>query len=199
MYRSTILHRALLLGAALLLSGCAALRPEGQSPLPGGGWWKPLSPALLGRDFSALQRVDGEFGGHPALFLFYLEVEGERLSLVATTPDGTGLFGLVQQGEAVTVEPSPLLPRQWRPAAVLMDLQLAYWPAAAVADNLAGTGLQLQQAGGERRLLQGGRPVISIHRGADPWREPLRLEHVDWHYRYRVTTLQFIDETTPTP
>lgn len=199
MFQSIRIRHALLLVAVLLLAGCAALRPAGHAPLPGGGWWRPLSPALLGRDFSAVQRVDGEFGGHPALFLFYLEVEGARLSLVATTPDGTALFSLVQQGEEVQVESSPLLPRQWRPASVLMDLQLAYWPAAAVADNLAGSGLQLEESGGERRLLRDGRPVTVIRRGADPWRTPLRLEHTDWHYHYRVTTLQFIDDTISAP
>src|SRR5690606_6739403 len=123
--------RALLLATVLLLASCAALRPEGEARLPGGGWWQPLSPALLGRDFTAVQRVDGNFGGRGAVFVFYLEVEGDSLALVATTPDGSTLFSLSQMGETVTIEPSPLLPRQWQPAAVLMDLQLAFWPTAA--------------------------------------------------------------------
>jgi len=189
----SMLVRLLLL--TILISGCALLRPQGATPLPGGGAWKPLTPAQLGRSLSVTQRVTGEFGEHRAVLVFYLEVAGDHLALVGTTPDGTELFSLEQNGETVAVTTSPLLPPQMRPQAVLADLQIAFWPAAAVAQGLSGSGLVLNETrtenGIERSLSRAGETVIAIrYRADDPWRGAVEFDQRAWHYRYTVETLQ---------
>ena len=174
----------------LLLAGCAWLQPAGSAPLPGGGWWQPLSPALLDADFDTLQRVDGEFGGHRVTWLFSMEKRGEQLALVATTPDGTPLFQLLQRGSDVSVTPSPLLPPQVRPEVVLMELQLTLWPAAAVAANLP-PALQWQPTAAGFELRRDGVVEIAVERAEQqPWQQPVALAQPRWHYRYRVTPLE---------
>ncbi len=175
----------------LFLHGCAWLQPDGSAPLPGGGWWRPLSPALLAADFDALQRIDFTFGDRRAVWLFSLEKHGERLALVATTPDGTALFQLLQQGGDVTITPSPLLPPQWRPEVVLMELQLALWPRDAIAANLPDA-LQWQSTPNGFALHRGDTIEIEIERAAiEPWRQPVTLTQRRWNYHYRVTPLEF--------
>lgn len=190
--RCTVAVWALLLSS--LLAGCSWLQPAGSAPLPGGGWWRPLSPALLSTDFALLQRVDGEFGGRRASWLFSLEKRGDRLALAATTADGNVLFQLTQQGEQVTITPSPLLPPQWQPEVVLMELQLALWPLPAIAANLPPTLLWRERANGF--ALQGADAAeddateIAVERAARaPWQQPVRLTRR--HYHYQVTTLEF--------
>lgn len=181
---------SLLLSLAIL-PGCAALQPAGSAPLPGGGWWRPLSPTLLPADFDALQRIDGEFGGHRAVWLFSMEKRGEQMALVATTPDGTKLFQLMQRGNTVTITPSPLLPPQWQPEIVLMELQLALWPSAAIAANLPAS-LQWQQTPSGFELRRGDTVEMAIARAAsEPWRQPVTVTQPRWHYHYRVTSLEF--------
>lgn len=192
-----------LLALTLLLGGCALLRPDNATPLPGGGYWRPLAPDRLGQSLSAVQRVTGQFGEHRALLVFYLEVSGDHLALVGTTPDGTELFSLEQNGAAMNVKASPLLPPQMRPQAVLADLQLAFWPAAAVSAGLAGSGLELVEQplpeGGARRLFKrDGEIVVAIdYRAADPWRGAVEFEQRAWHYRYTVETLNLDTATAP--
>jgi len=185
-----------LLALTLALSGCGWLRPADATPLPGGGYWTPLAPALLGRSFNAVQRVTGEFGAHRAVLLCYLEVSGNHLALAATTPDGTELFSLEQDGTRLQVHSSPLLPKQLRPQAVLADLQMTFWPAVAVAPALARNGLTMTEhagdAGAVRIIARGGTPVATITYGAaDPWRGAVVFEQHAWHYRYAVDTLQW--------
>lgn len=183
-----------LLALTLLLAGCALLRPEGAAPLPGGGYWTPLTPAELGRSFNAVQRVTGHFGGRQVVFVFYLEVAGDRLALVATTPDGMKLFGLEQTGATIVIDKAPLLPPQMRPAAVLADMQMAFWPAPAVARNLAAAGLALD-AGDNRRTIRRGDNTVAViaYADSDPWRGRVEFEQRAWNYRYSVDTLE-LDE-----
>ncbi len=177
------------------LGACALLQPAGTTPLPGGGYWRPLPPEQLGRSLYAVQRVRASFGGHAAVLLFYLEVRGPHLALVATTPDGSELFSLEQVGTQVTVTSSPLLPAQLQPKAVLADLQMAFWPAAAVRKGLAGTGLTLDESehapGSVREIIRAG--TVSTHidyANLDPWRGTVEFDQRVWHYRYSVETVQ---------
>ncbi len=189
--RSVRIAAVLLLSSLLCIGSCAWLQPQGSAPLPGGGWWHPLSPALLPADFDALQRIDGEFGGHRAVWLFSMEKRSEQLALVATTPDGTKLFQLMQRGSAVTITPSPLLPPQWKPEVVLMELQLALWPSATIAANLPAS-LQWQATPTGFELRSGEAVEIEITRAAhEPWRQPVTLTQHRWNYHYRVTPLEF--------
>jgi len=192
MSHSRRLFTALLSSLLLLtLGSCALLQPQGSAPLPGGGRWQPLSPALLAADFDALQRIDFEIGTQRAVWLFSMEKRGDRLALVATTPDGTALFQLQQHGTAVTITPSPLLPPQWKPEVVLMELQLALWPSEVIAANLS-PALQWQKTANGFELRRGDRIEIAIERAAsEPWRQPVTLTQRRWNYHYRVTPLEF--------
>jgi len=193
-------RRLIALLGILLLSGCALFDAPRSTPLPGGAQWQLLSPDQLGRSISVTQRVTGNFNGQSVALLFYLEVTPDRLALVGTTPDGSELFSLEKTASALNVHATPLLPKQLRPEMVLADLQMAFWPAAAIEKNLRDTDLQLREqneAVGMRRTItqqstqQNGEPVITIdYDSADRWRGSVRFEQHVWHYSYVVETLQ---------
>lgn len=188
-------RRLIALALMLLLEGCASWRAAG-TPLPGGGRWQPLAPALLGRDLSAVQKVQGHFGTQTAVLVFYLEVQGDRLALVGTLPDGTQLFSLEQVGAEIHTTTSPLLPPRMQPTAVLADLQLVYWPLAAVRDNLAPAGLTVAESDADGRLqrtiAREGLPQVAIRcAAADCWRGAVQFEQHAWHYGYTVETVEY--------
>jgi hypothetical protein len=192
---------ALLVVLALALDGCSPWRADG-TPLPGGGRWQPLSPALLGRDLSAVQKVQGRFGTQSAVLVFYVEVHGDHLALVGTLPDGTQLFSLEQTGTQLRTTASPLLPAQMQPAAVLADLQMVYWPLAEVRANLAAAGLTIDESveDGRRRrsIARADAPVVSIRCGtSDCWRGVVQFDQQAYRYGYSVETVQFAEEPSP--
>jgi hypothetical protein len=95
----------------------------------------------------------------------------------------------------LAVKQSPLTPKRLRPAQVLADLQLVYWPAAALRAELECDGLELiERAQGDgrlRELRRDGETLVAIHYdAADPWRARVRFEQRAWGYRYTVTTLE---------
>lgn len=190
-------RRLAALALLVVLTGCALVAPPDQAVLPGGGRWRLPGPGALGEARQVLQRVDAEFGEHRTTLLFYLEVEPVHLALLATTPEGLELFALElrETKPRLSATRSPLTPRPLQPVQVLADLQLAYWPVAALQAALADTGVVLAEradgSGRVRELRRGSDILVTIHYDTgDPWRAGVRFEQHVWGYRYTVTTLE---------
>jgi hypothetical protein len=169
------------LGAALLLAGCAHLGPPPPTSPP---LVLRLSPASLGGELSLGQRVT-VVGRGPGQLDGLLEADATsvRLAMVAM---GQVLLALSWDGADLEVRASPLLPEAFDAGQVLSDVQLAWWPAAAIRAGLP-PGYALEEAGGERRLLRGGVPVATVrYEGTGPAWAHVHLKQLELGYELDI-------------
>lgn len=171
----------------LALAGCSWF----SSPPVVKPWLPMLEPAELGRSVAALQKVSGSRDGSEYVLLFQLEVDPERLAMVGSTVGGNTLFSLEYSGGNLNTSVSPLVPAQVDPAWVLADLQLAFWPQAAIENGLAQSQFRLQYAPGSRELYFGRERLIRVEYSAgDPWSGPVLFKNYKFDYEYRIETLR---------
>lgn len=150
------------LAAGIAAGGCASLRATGGPPL--------LAPASLGEAASASQRLSiSRLSGGDARALTLdavVEVDAEALRLAGFLL-GQRVLLLAWDGRQLEEVREPVVPAALRGEAVLRDLQLVYWPAAAIRDALPA-GWRLEGDERHRRLLRGGRVTFESER-ADAW------------------------------
>ncbi len=169
----------------LLLTGCSGLAPR--SDLQG---VPPLStPAALGRSLQTLQIVHVAFKEREAALQCVLTVDGERIGVLGLDALGQRLFSLSYDGaHPMQVQRNPMLPAQVSPERLLADLQLAYWPLAALQSAYAGSGWHVSEPlAGTRRLRHDEQLVAEVHYSvADPWTGPLWLSNFRHGYSLAV-------------
>lgn len=180
-------NRLLLLLPLIALVGCQWLSSHQPAPalLP------VLSPDSLGESLVALQKVSGERAGSHYVMLFQVEVDAQRLVLVGSSATGNSLFSIDYQHGVLNSHVSPLLPAQVDPSYVLADFQLAFWPAAAVRQQLAGSDYRLVDRPQRRELWQAEELLITIdYAKTDRWQGLVEFDNKRWGYRYSIETLQ---------
>ncbi len=165
--------------AALLLSACGVLPVHERPPSP-----PLLTPSSLGRSVGALQIVHGAYGEQDLAFQCVVEVTLQQLTMVGLSAQGQRVFSLRYDGNKVDAESTALAPDGLDPQRVLVDLQLALWPLAALQQSFAGTPWELTEpAPATRRLRREGRLVAEVHYGgADPWQGQLWLSNFESGY-----------------
>jgi len=189
-------HRLIVCAVALLLCACAQ-QPHSSVSIAGGNVWPLLTPAQLDAPAQALQAVEVRAGDHAAAFLFFLEADAVRLTLVSTTPDGTELFRLVQSGENIEQRTAPFLPKKMQPRAVLADLQMAFAPLDIVQRNLSATDIVVSErtdnVGRTRTYQQKNKQLVTVHcAAANCWNGKVELQNHAWNYRYVVAPIEIM-------
>lgn len=170
---------------ALMLGACAVVPKR----LPE----RPLAPpgAAPAREFQ--QGVAVDYRDHHFQLLVAGRIDADAVQLAALSPAGFTLFTLRYDGVKLDVQQrAPAQDNgagQLPPAQIVADLQLVYWPLAAL--NAAGAPhWRVTERPGERVLSWDGTPVErATFAGGDPWRAPVRLEHLRYGYRLTITTL----------
>jgi hypothetical protein len=135
-----------------------------------------LPPAAFGAEATGVQRLTvsrlsapgqsghGESGSGDKLVLD-AAVEVDAMALrVAGVLLGQRILLLSWDGSQLTEQREPVVPQALQGRAILRDLQLVYWPAAAVRAALP-RGWQLQEQAARRRLLRGATVVFESERG----------------------------------
>ncbi len=154
------------LAASLAAAGCATLRARDGVPLP------LLSPSSLQQDASRSQRltisrVTGagvDAGGESRALTLDAVVEVDATSLrLAGFLLGQRVLLIAWDGTHLQEAREPVVPAALRGAAVLRDLQLVYWPDAAIRGRLP-RGWRLEGDSRQRRLLDGERLVFESER-----------------------------------
>ena len=140
-----------------LLAGCASLgAPQAARTPP-----LALAPAALRCEAAVQQRITVELPGRPAQQLeALLEVDAEAVRL-AFFVVGQGVGSMVWDGWQWHKELSRQWPAQLTPEQVLIDLQLAFWPARAVQRAVQPPWSVEAYATG-RRLLRDGREQVRV-------------------------------------
>jgi hypothetical protein len=158
--------RASLLMASLWLSACALLPQLPPPPLP------LLTPASLGMPRTSSQVLDVAFRQREFTLQCVVQVTPQEMTLIALAPLGQRAFTLSYDGQNLTADISPYVPKDLPPQRVLADLQLALWPLSAwQAQNATGSEWQVSEPrAGLRRLRYNGRLIEEVHYAdADPW------------------------------
>jgi hypothetical protein len=151
-----------------MLSACATVRDASTAAAE---HWPLLAPATLGASVTVSQRLRAMHGEREMSIECAVDVDAGRILLVGLLPAGPRLFTASFDGTRIDAQSSRALPAALSAERMLNDLQLAFWPLAALERAFAGTGWRVTEPDPRtRRLLRGGSLVAEVHyAGADPW------------------------------
>ena len=156
---------ALALAAALVLAACASapFAPPAATPM------LRLAPSSLGRELAVVQQLDVQVAGQTRSLEVALEADAQSVRM-AFLQLGQTVARLEWDGRQLAQSLAPGWPRVVSAEQVLSDLQLVWWPAAAVREGLA-PGWQLAESPQTRELSYQGRVLTSVRK--------LAPEHVE--------------------
>lgn len=161
----------------LLVLAAACATPPAALPTHAAEPLLALPPAALGRELHLAQRVTLTRAGERFAFEAQLEADATSVRLAAFAL-GQTVARLSWDGQRLTETHSARVPEVVTPARILSDVQLAFWPEAAVRAGLPA-GVVLEAAAAHRRLLQHGEPVVEVrYAGPGPDFPRLEVEHL---------------------
>jgi hypothetical protein len=144
----------------VLLTGCSVRLPDLQLP-----------PAAFGSEISLNQRLSvSALPGTTVNMQLdaQLEIDPARVQLAGFAL-GQRILTLSWDGEAMTSQRHPLLPAEIDEKRILRDIQLVYWPAAAIQAALP-PGWTITDAPDRRALLFNTQTMVEIIYQAGPRR-----------------------------
>lgn len=167
----------------LLLAGCATTPPP-RAPAERGVLLR-LSPASLGRELWLRQRLTVVRGETRRSFEAQLEVDARAVRLAAVAL-GQTLATLTWDGVTLDARTSPGAAEAVNGPRILSDVQLAFWPEAAVRAGLPA-GFSLDAQPGRRTVREGSAPVVVV-----TWRDDTHLElaHLRDGYRLEIESVE---------
>lgn len=147
---------------ALLLASCASApeRASSKAELSGGMPTLRLAPSALGRELALQQRLDFFHGERRESIEAMVEVDVRSVRVVMHA-QGQVALRLDWDGQTLQQTRAEWLPQALTAERVLDDLQLVYWPMAAIKERLPD-GWLIAESPGSRRLMQGGELVVTV-------------------------------------
>lgn len=177
----------LLGGLALLLASCASQPSASPSPAANTAPLAAGPPPLSGPVSQTLQAA---FAAQTASLQCGMSASGNDWNAVCVTPFGLRVLSVGVNHGVVTAEKGVGVPAQLRPEQVLADMQLVFWPQAALDTAFAGSAWQLSSpAPRTRRLTEAGQLVAEVHYAdSDPWNGQVWLSNLRYGYSLIITT-----------
>lgn len=165
--------------------GCVTTPP----PAPPPELTLRLPPAALGAELSLAQRLTVVRGGQRRGFDALLEADASAVR-VAALALGQRVASLSWDGERFESQVASQVPEFITAARILTDVQLAWWPAAAVQAGLP-TDYALEVGEGRRALRRGGATVVLVtYEGVAPaWRR-VTLQHLERGYTLEIDSVE---------
>lgn len=150
-------------------------------------------PGDLGRRVEVVQFVTLRFGGEQLAFEARLSIKPDRLMLVGIDGMGRRAMTVVWDGLTLMVEPAPWLPPEVRPANILADVIVLFFPTAAVRKALETSGCDLALSAQKRVVRCGETEVLRAEyegRPSSPWNSKLRYSNLAWGYEAEVRSAE---------
>jgi len=142
-------------------------------------------PADLGRTVEAAQMLTARYDGQTFAFEGRISITPERLVMVGVDGMGRRAMTATWDGRSLATESAPWLPSNVRPASMLADLVVLYWPEAAVHKALAPAGCKLLATAKSRQVRCGNDTVLTAKydwpAGAK-WNGTLQYSNLAWGY-----------------
>lgn len=163
------MRSAVALGLTGLLAGCAGARVHEAGP--GAASWPPLSPATLGAERAANQRLRAAFSDREVSVDCVVKVSAGHLTVIGLVPGGPRMFSVDFDGQQVSTQKSADMPGDLEPQLLLDDLQLTLWPLPALQRALAHSRWTVSEPDERTRRLARDRKLIAeVHyASSDPW------------------------------
>jgi len=150
---------------------------------------RPLAPPL-GSDHNLQHRLRIERDDRALNLHAVLASTPGDTRVVAMTETGVPVFQLHQTTQGLETQQSALMPEAVPMSLILADIQLVFWPAAALRDALPPPWTLRREPHG-RALYKGDRLEARVrYRHRDGWHGPATLDNLHHGYRLTITPLQ---------
>ena len=185
----------------LVLNGCALTEKfsgpvsrtpaEAKTTAQGQPELMPLAPPL-GPSRRIVQQLTAVWPGRQETLLCVLELDSRRMAMAGLTGDGLSLFDLSYDGTTLQSDKNPLLPESVAPELIIADLQLVYWPVAALQKMLPRPW-RLEADSHHRRLYFNEEPRVDVHYLAPDaiWPKAVELVNHRYNYRLQIKTISY--------
>lgn len=130
-----------------------------------------LPPQSLGRSLERQQILRVAYAATGATFQCVVRATPAEITVIGLLPMGPRAFSLTWDGVQLKAESAVNDQAAPRPEQMLADLELAFWPLAAL-QSAAGTQWSVSEPQpGVRRIVHRGRLYAEVRRdgGGDPW------------------------------
>lgn len=183
--------------AGLLLAGCAttpappASLGDTEALIAPKVVFSVPPPTVLNQTANVTQSIVAHVRGQSFSFDVQIQLTPEELDLAAL--DGFGRRGLTVSWKsgAVAADPAPWLPKFIRPADILADIALVYWPNSALTSSLTTTGATVTEGASTRRISYDGRDVIAIDYGpGEGWNRSAKLRNLAFGYEIDIQSAE---------
>jgi hypothetical protein len=85
---------------------------------------------------------------------------------------------------------APWLPKTIRPADILADIALVYWPEEELTAPLAASGATLMQTGNSRKISSNGRDIVAVDYGPGKgWSRSAKLRNLAFGYEIDIQSV----------
>jgi hypothetical protein len=175
--------------AGLILLVAAAGCATTPKPLPEAEFGLRLAPASLGRELALSQRVTVVRGEERRSFDAQLEVDAKAVRIAAVAM-GQTIATLSWDGTSLEQQVSTHVLPAVTASRILSDVQLAWWPVAAIRAGLPA-GYVLEEGAASRAVTQNGAPFASVaYEGSSPAWSHVRLTHQKFGYVLDIESVE---------
>jgi hypothetical protein len=148
-------------------------------------------PATLGQTVSVAQTIVSRFRGQSFAIDAQVQITPDSLDFVAMDGFGRRALTIAWRGGDPVYQPASWLPPMLRPANILADFVICYWPDAAVAEAIKGSGATLVTINGKRKIMRGTRELIVVEYGpGNGWNRAAKLRNIAFGYEIDVQSAE---------
>jgi hypothetical protein len=144
-------------------------------------------PADLGQTATVAQTIVAHYRDQSYAFEAQIQIAPKHLELAAL--DGLGRRALTISWKSGGIEhkQASWLPPFIRPADILADVAIVYWPEKIVASSLAQSGATLSVGNGSRRISMGGREIMVVeYDKGQGWNRNAKLHSLAFGYEIDI-------------
>lgn len=189
--------RTTVLLASILVAGCA------QMPKPPPGYpanWAIVAPHLnfvlpppsaAGRSVDIAQTVVSHYGSRSFAFDARIQIKPDELDFAALDGFGRRALTVTWKGDRPVYSAAPWLPPMLRPANVLADFMICYWPDEALSAAFSGSGATVVSTATSRKIVRGKRDLIVVEYGkGEGWNRSAKLRNLAFGYEIDVQSVE---------
>jgi hypothetical protein len=173
--------------AMVACCGCAArytASPGSTTIAPGLQFAMPTGREL-GYSIEATQLITAHVRDQVQAFQAYVSVTPDKITIIAFDPFGGRALTVTATDDGIQTEVAPMVPAVLRPANILADVAIVYWPTPAVRRGLAGSSAALYDSSSERTIADNGREIVHVSYDGpheNTWTKVAHLRNIAFGY-----------------